>query len=140
MYTDMGLKMEMNSMVTRIEKATTVFIPLLIGGLLAVNSQHALSLPEETQTAPPEAPAAGQIFRAPDWTGAVEVGDEGCMASTGEYTLWVYATATECGVPRNRPIYRPTRRPPGAASLSFSARRHPCSRCFARSADYPAPA
>ena len=66
--------------VIRIEKATAVFIPFLIGSLLAVNTQHALSLSEQTQVAPPQESAAVQIFRAPDWTGAVEVGDEGCMA------------------------------------------------------------
>jgi hypothetical protein len=43
-----------------------------------------------------------QIFRAPDWKGAMEVVDEGCKASNGEYTLWVYATATQCGVPRKQ--------------------------------------
>ncbi|HEU4505620.1 MAG TPA: hypothetical protein VFR79_12355 [Nitrospira sp.] len=40
------------------------------------------------------------MIRAPDWIGAVNVTDGGCNASMGEYTLWVYATATKCGVPR----------------------------------------
>lgn len=43
-----------------------------------------------------------QVFRAPDLKGASDVGLEGCAASSGEYTLWVYATATTCGVPRNQ--------------------------------------
>ncbi len=115
--------MKMTSIVIRIEKATAAFILFLIGGLLGVNTQHALSLPEQTQAAPPE-PAAAQIFRAPDWTGAVEVGDEGCMASTGEYTLWVYATATQCGVPRSSAerivvIRQPL---PGVAPIRAAAR------------------
>ena len=41
-----------------------------------------------------------RVIRAPDWSGAVNVTDGGCNASMGEYTLWVYATATKCGVPR----------------------------------------
>jgi hypothetical protein len=41
-----------------------------------------------------------QIIRASDWAGAVNVTDGGCNASMGEYTLWVYATETACGVAR----------------------------------------
>jgi hypothetical protein len=47
-------------------------------------------------------PVAVQVIRAPEWVGAVNVTDGGCNASMGEYTLWVYATATDCGVPREQ--------------------------------------
>ena len=55
---------------------------------------------EPTPVSPPEEPVLTQVIRAPDWTGAVNVTDGECNASMGEYTLWVYATATKCGVPR----------------------------------------
>jgi hypothetical protein len=76
------------------------FVPVLLltAGSLALDAQPAFSASEEAITR--QEPATAQIFRAPDWVGAVEVGDEGCLASTGEYSLWVYATATQCGVPR----------------------------------------
>jgi hypothetical protein len=45
-------------------------------------------------------PVARQVIRAPDWIGAVTSGDQGCNASMGEYTLWVYAMGSKCGVPR----------------------------------------
>lgn len=45
---------------------------------------------------------AEQVFRARDLKGASDVGLEGCAANSGEYTLWVYATATTCGVPRDQ--------------------------------------
>ncbi|MGH7259496.1 MAG: hypothetical protein ACREI9_02295 [Nitrospiraceae bacterium] len=47
-------------------------------------------------------PVTRQVFRAPDWIGAVTSGDQGCNASMGEYTLWVYARGTKCGVPREQ--------------------------------------
>jgi hypothetical protein len=57
---------------------------------------------ELTQRSPQEPePVVEEVIRAPDWIGAVNVTDEGCNASMGEYTLWVYATATKCGVPRD---------------------------------------
>lgn len=43
-----------------------------------------------------------QIFRASDWKGGAEAGFEECKANSGEYTLWVYATATRCGVSRQQ--------------------------------------
>lgn len=79
-----------------------VLILLLTAGLLTANTPHALSSPEQTQAMPKQEPAAVQVIRAPDWKGAVESGDEGCKASMGEYAVWVYATATQCGVPRNQ--------------------------------------
>lgn len=48
------------------------------------------------------ASATSQIFRAADWKGGTDVAFEGCKANSGEYTLWVYATATSCGVPREQ--------------------------------------
>jgi len=62
----------------------------------------AFSASEQTQTIPAQEEAVSQTFRAPDWAGAVNVTDGGCNASMGEYTLWVYATATICGVPREQ--------------------------------------
>jgi hypothetical protein len=52
------------------------------------------------QPSSPHDPVLTQVIRAQDWTGAVNVTDGGCNASMGEYTLWVYATANQCGVPR----------------------------------------
>ncbi len=46
--------------------------------------------------------AVQQVFRAPDWTGAVNVTDGGCNASMGEYSLWVYARGNRCGVAREQ--------------------------------------
>lgn len=62
-------------------------------------------MPAATASEPAQAnskqePVLTHVIRAPDWIGAVNVTDEGCNASMGEYTLWVYATATKCGVPR----------------------------------------
>jgi hypothetical protein len=56
---------------------------------------------EETPRSVPS-PATSQIFRASDWKGATDVAFEACKANSGEYTLWVYATATQCGVPREQ--------------------------------------
>jgi hypothetical protein len=55
---------------------------------------------EPDQRTPQQEPVVTHVIRAPDWIGAVNVTDGGCNASMGEYTLWVYATATKCGVPR----------------------------------------
>ena len=41
-----------------------------------------------------------QTFLASDWRGGTDVAFEGCKASSGEYTLWVYAKGERCGVPR----------------------------------------
>lgn len=45
---------------------------------------------------------AEQIFWASDWRGGTDIAFEGCKANSGEYTLWVYATETRCGVPREQ--------------------------------------
>lgn len=55
------------------------------------------SAAEETESVP-----LTQIFRASDWRGGTDVAFEGCKANSGEYTLWVYATRTTCGVPREQ--------------------------------------
>ncbi|WP_447977984.1 hypothetical protein [Candidatus Nitrospira bockiana] len=74
-----------------------LMIPALLlvlpGALLGV--PNAPTAAEGAGNAPP---ALVQIIRAADWKGAVQVGDEGCNASMGEYSLWVYARATQCGV------------------------------------------
>ena len=51
---------------------------------------------------PSPSPATSQIFRASDWKGATDVAFEACKADSGEYALWVYATASRCGVPREQ--------------------------------------
>jgi hypothetical protein len=100
------------------------FALLLAAGWLAIITQHAYPAEEQTQPAPTQEPPAMQIIRAPEWKGAVEVGDEGCLASHGEYTVWVYATATQCGVPREQAervvvIRQPL---PGVAPIRATAR------------------
>jgi hypothetical protein len=55
---------------------------------------------EADQTSAQEKAVLTGVIRAPDWIGAVNITDGGCNASMGEYTLWVYATAKQCGVPR----------------------------------------
>ncbi len=74
------------------------FLLLLTTGLVAGTTSLALRATGQTQTLQAQEPPVKQIFRASDWSGAVNVTDEGCNASMGEYTLWVYATATQCGV------------------------------------------
>ncbi|OGX10485.1 MAG: hypothetical protein A3K11_05790 [Nitrospirae bacterium RIFCSPLOWO2_12_FULL_63_8] len=61
-----------------------------------------LSAPEQTLPVQAREPVVEQVFRAPDWTGAVNVTDGGCNASMGEYTLWVYARGSRCGVSREQ--------------------------------------
>jgi hypothetical protein len=60
------------------------------------------SSPEQTQTTPPQQAAAVRIIRASEWKGGVEASEGECGATTGEYSYWVYASATRCGVPREQ--------------------------------------
>ncbi|MBM4121012.1 MAG: hypothetical protein FJ249_00235 [Nitrospira sp.] len=79
-----------------------ILILLLAEGVLAINVWAAMASSGQAQgTATQETPSV-QIIRAPDWRGATEVGIEGCHAWSGEYSVWVYATATQCGVPREQ--------------------------------------
>lgn len=73
-------------------------LPLALIALVCFTPGSAASEPD--QISPQQEPVVTHVIRAPDWTGAVNITDEGCNASMGEYTLWVYATATKCGVPR----------------------------------------
>jgi hypothetical protein len=68
----------------------------------AVTPQQTSSPVESIAASPAQEPASKQVFRAPDWIGAVNVTDGGCNASMGEYTLWVYARGSRCGVPRDQ--------------------------------------
>jgi hypothetical protein len=77
--------------------SAVLFVTISLSGFVAASVAA-----EPVQTAPQEQePVIQQVIRAPDWIGAVNVTDEGCNASMGEYTLWVYATASKCGVPRD---------------------------------------
>lgn len=71
-------------------------------GWLPLNAPPVHSAPEQTQTTPTQEPAAVRILRASDWKGGVESTDGECGATAGEYSYWVYATATQCGVPRKQ--------------------------------------
>jgi hypothetical protein len=68
--------------------------------MVALISSTPASASEPDEVSPQQEPVLTHVIRAPDWIGAVNVTDGGCNASMGEYTLWVYATATKCGVPR----------------------------------------
>lgn len=85
-------------------------LPCVFLLLTACSSAAAMQNDSPSHTSPPageskggtEEPLVQQVFRAPDWTGAVNVTDGGCNASMGEYTLWVYSMGTKCGVPREQ--------------------------------------
>jgi hypothetical protein len=106
-----------------IGRAIAVLSLLLAAGSLAVNQPHALASPEQPQAAPNQNATTVQILRAPDWRGGVEASDGECGVTAGEYSYWVYATATKCGVPREQAdrvvsIRQPI---PGMAPLSARA-------------------
>jgi len=88
-------------------RLTAAFVDVGLVALLAAcvspgtaPAVHAASEPVQPRRAQPS--AAQQVFKAPDWTGAVNVTDGGCNASMGEYTLWVYARGSRCGVAREQ--------------------------------------
>jgi len=89
-------------MAIRVSRGIAVLILLMAASLLTVTPQRARSSPEQTQTTPAQEPAVMQILRASDWKGGVESTDGECGATAGEYSYWVYATATRCGVPRKQ--------------------------------------
>ncbi len=89
-------------MAIRVSRGISILILLLAADLLAVLPQHALSSPEQTQAMPTQESSAVQILRAKDWKGGVEANEGECGATAGEYSYWVYATATQCGVPREQ--------------------------------------
>lgn len=108
--------------VIRVERGIVVPVLLLTAGLLAANKEPAFSSPEQTQATPSQKASALRIIPASEWKGGVEVGGE-CGAATGEYSYWVYATATRCGVPREQAdrlvsVRQPI---PGMAPLSARA-------------------
>jgi hypothetical protein len=76
-----------------------LLLPVFAGPAMAGNSP---SVDDQNSQVLPEPVGTEQIFRARDLKGASDVGLEGCAANSGEYTLWVYATATTCGVPRDQ--------------------------------------
>lgn len=72
-------------------------ISLAAGVLAAVDLFPSLVYAGESSV-----PSLLQVFPASDWRGATDVAFEGCKASSGEYTLWVYAKGNRCGVPRDQ--------------------------------------
>ena len=91
----------------RRRRSTASFVSVSLGALLAacvlgVTAPAVHAAPEQGQAGGAQPPVVEQIFKAPDWTGAVNVTDGGCNASMGEYTLWVYARGSRCGVPRDQ--------------------------------------
>lgn len=66
---------------------------------LILYHQHPLNVSYSEES---PAPPMRQVFHASDWRGATDVAFEGCKASSGEYTLWVYAKGDRCGVPRDQ--------------------------------------
>jgi hypothetical protein len=87
-------------MAIHAERGFMMVLPALVIGQFLIGAQGPLS-PQGAPT-PPKEDALMRVLRASDWKGAVQFSDEGCTASTGEYTLWVYAAGTRCGVPRDQ--------------------------------------
>jgi hypothetical protein len=78
-----------------LRQATFTWLAMLLG-----SHAGALAASDSPPTAPE--PPIVQVIRAPDWKGAVDVvEDTGCGVADGEFTFWVYATASKCGVPRD---------------------------------------
>lgn len=71
-------------------------------GLTSAAAHENRAVPGRVTTVQHNQPPVQQVFRAPDWTGAVNVTDGGCNASMGEYSLWVYALGNRCGVAREQ--------------------------------------
>ena len=122
-----GKVMECAALSPTTKHMKSLVILLLLVTLYRLNGPAPASVAAEPVPSAPD-PVVTHIIRAPDWIGAVNVTDEGCNASMGEYTLWVYATETKCGVPRDEadrvsiirqplpgvaPIRSPTRLPGG---------------------------
>lgn len=80
-----------------LQSSVGLVLYLLIGPLLLDHILLHVSYGSESPL-----PPAIQVFRASDWRGATDVAFEGCKASSGEYTLWVYAKGDTCGVPREK--------------------------------------
>lgn len=68
---------------------------ILLSILLGVPS---LGLAADDRSGPP----IEELFRASQFRGASNIGLDGCAASSGEYSLWVYAAKGVCGVPREQ--------------------------------------
>ena len=73
----------------------------LVSGLVLFLVTMSPATGEENPRPVPSSPTS-QIFRASDWKGATDVAFEDCKADSGEYTLWVYASGSRCGVPREQ--------------------------------------
>lgn len=73
-----------------------------VGPPIAIAEQPALSTPDQIQSIPAQEPSSVQIFRPSDWKGALEATEGECGLASGEFSYWVYATATRCGVPRQQ--------------------------------------
>ncbi|WP_455378632.1 hypothetical protein [Petrachloros mirabilis] len=80
-----------------LESSVVRVFSLLIGWLILDHTPVHVSHGSESLL-----PSASQAFPAYDWRGGTDVAFEGCKASSGEYTLWVYAKGETCGVPREK--------------------------------------
>jgi hypothetical protein len=80
--------------------AILVLLPTVAS--LALYATDAHPSPGQTRTMQTQEPSAVQILRAADWKGGVQLSRGECAAADGEFTFWVYATATRCGVHRDQ--------------------------------------
>lgn len=74
-------------------RALSLFAGLLLVHHVPFQASHGAESPS---------PPLTQVFHASEWRGGTDVAFEGCKASSGEYTLWVYAKGETCGVPREK--------------------------------------
>ncbi len=85
-------------MATGIFGRSTFALFLMTGSLLCAGI--ALPASEPTGSSASPEPVKRRVIQAPEWSGASEAGIEGCHVFTGEYSVWIYAKETTCGVPR----------------------------------------
>jgi hypothetical protein len=77
-------------------------ILLLTISWLMSHTQDSIAVSESTRALPVPEPSSAQIIKPSDWKGGIEANEGECGMDAGEYAYWVYATATQCGVPREQ--------------------------------------
>ncbi len=81
----------------------TIFVrSLFMASLLAVPVPAPIGAAGPPEGSSVQPAPLKQIILPSDLRGAREVGQEGCKSTSGEFSFWVYATPTECGVPRKK--------------------------------------